>query len=564
MKKLLLFLFLFGQASIFGQALLKEVELNDQINQSTSIVEGKVVAKKSFWNKERNFIYTKNTIEIYKSFKNPTAKIIQIITPGGKVDEYSLTVSNSLELTIGDQGLFMLEPWIKENNASNINYQVFSSVQGFYKYDFKNDLISNPFKKIQGINNEPHLKLIDLNYLKHKDVKFSNSFKGVNSNKVSFSFSPSTVSAGTENEIVITGTGFTGSSTVEFKYASDGGATYISALASQINFISSTELRVQVPSDAGTGVIRVDGVESVDVLNISFAQLNKLESGNALITYLFDQSGTTGGYIWQMFTDFDTNTPAKEAFMRAFNTWICSSKVNWEIGSVTTNDSSVNDGENVIRFDNGSELPVGVLGRCLSWTYECGSPRVSTVIELDMIINDSTSWHFDTTPATGSDYDFESVVLHELGHGHQLAHVIDSNDVMYYGLSNGETRRTLSANDVAGSNFVFSRSSSSVCIWDAMTELECPTASLNSYLFSESIEIYPNPTTNKLLHIRNNSNHKITQIILNDIAGRKIKALPTNGSNDLIEVNLSSISKGIYYLKINSENVSTNKKLILN
>ena len=60
-------------------------------------------------------------------------------------------------------------------------------------------------------------------------------------------------------------------------------------------------------------------------------------------------------------------------------------------------------------------------------------------------------------PAAGQ-ADFETVALHELGHAHQLSHVIMLGAVMHYAVEGGSTARTLSANDTAAGNFITSRS----------------------------------------------------------------------------------------------------------
>src|SRR5207237_2007415 len=46
-------------------------------------------------------------------------------------------------------------------------------------------------------------------------------------------------------------------------------------------------------------------------------------------------------------------------------------------------------------------------------------------------------------------YDFQSVVSHELGHTLGLGHSADTNSVMFAALSTGQVRRDLTANDLA-------------------------------------------------------------------------------------------------------------------
>src|SRR3954470_9290841 len=76
-------------------AQLYKIELDEKINNSSLIIEGKVVSKKSFWNDAHTMIYTANIIEVYKSFKgNTTEKTVEIVTQGGSVGTDAISVSH--------------------------------------------------------------------------------------------------------------------------------------------------------------------------------------------------------------------------------------------------------------------------------------------------------------------------------------------------------------------------------------------------------------------------------------------------------------------------------------
>jgi hypothetical protein len=69
------------------------------------------------------------------------------------------------------------------------------------------------------------------------------------------------------------------------------------------------------------------------------------------------------------------------------------------------------------------------------------------------------TWNFGPGNPTTAQYDFESVALHEQGHGAQLTHIISSTGVMNFNISNGATRRTLdAATDLAAAQSVMSYS----------------------------------------------------------------------------------------------------------
>ncbi|MBK8701326.1 MAG: matrixin family metalloprotease [Saprospiraceae bacterium] len=78
-------------------------------------------------------------------------------------------------------------------------------------------------------------------------------------------------------------------------------------------------------------------------------------------------------------------------------------------------------------------------------------------IEFDDVLSAGT-WNFGPGNPTASQYDFESVVLHEMAHALLLGHVIDESKVMHRFITNGATRRLASADEIAAANAVRARS----------------------------------------------------------------------------------------------------------
>ncbi len=72
------------------------------------------------------------------------------------------------------------------------------------------------------------------------------------------------------------------------------------------------------------------------------------------------------------------------------------------------------------------------------------------------------------------------------------------------------------------------------------------------------IEVYPNPTDG-MLYIRSGST--INKVIVADMTGKVI--IDVNGGSDEVELDLSSNAKGIYVLKVVSENDSIVEKIVL-
>jgi hypothetical protein len=75
-----------------------------------------------------------------------------------------------------------------------------------------------------------------------------------------------------------------------------------------------------------------------------------------------------------------------------------------------------------------------------------------------------TTWNYATTAPAFAQYDFESVMLHELGHAHGLGHVIDAAKTMHYSISNGSSKRVLSVAEISGGNFKMAHSTATQCV----------------------------------------------------------------------------------------------------
>ncbi len=165
--------------------------------------------------------------------------------------------------------------------------------------------------------------------------------------------------------------------------------------------------------------------------------------------------------------------------------------MNWLIGSSTAINADANDGVNILRFDIGSELASGVLGQARSRYTGCGSGGVYSwyLNEIDVTFDDGANFSYGTAVPTFSQYDFYSVALHEMGHAHQLAHVIDNTKLMHYSLSNGARKRTISAAEITGASYMTTLSSTSACDKTAMATYTCSpvvTLSASSTAISET------------------------------------------------------------------------------
>lgn len=586
----LLFLLLHGNAQIS----LSEISLKEQIKNSTQVIEGKVLGKKSFWDTNHKMIYSVHTIEVYKVFKGEPVNTLEIITEGGFVGMEGITVSHGLELNEGDFGVFTLhDANISFNTTLKSTlkqFKVYSSMQGYYRYDLYLDEAVNIFKKVKGIKNSLYKLIFDItkkNYIemtplgsvinKKSNVTTKTSLVAVNN----ISFSPTTITAGAKSVLTINGTGFGNSmGTVGFRNADDGGNTFINALNTELLSWSDTQITVEVPSDAGSGNIRVTDSNGASAtssgnLTVSFSNLNVINnSGVAFPTQHYNDNGL-GGYTWEMESRFfnDSDHPgAKAAFLAAIDTWRCTTKINWSVNNTASQETTRETSGNLVAFDGGTlaELPAGVLG--ITYTQYAGRNCSSSgiiwfVTGFDIIFNKDVNWYFGNGTIQNGQFDFESVALHELGHAHQLGHVINQDDLMHFQTRSRTIYSNLHTNSIAGGNAVQVRSTTNqICGINPPAGLmvnysgTC-TLSHAEETWSNSIHIFPNPTKDRV-NILNESVVKLDKVILYDMSGRIIAEYPIL-NNDVNTINLSGVSKGIYFINILSKNTVITKKIIL-
>lgn len=577
----------FAQLS-FGQALMYEIPLNEQIPNSSQIIEGKVLSKASYWNETRTNIYTINTIEVYKVFKGQETQQIEVVTLGGTVGLQSEIITPSLDLQINSEGLFLLTEtstaFSTAEVSSNSKYKPYSSAQGFYKYNISDDLAANPYSVISNITSNLYGQVKSLTGVEpiivnefDVDSIILTEVAQRDSNAIT-SISPSSITAGTGSILTIIGSAFGSTEgTVSFKDSNDGGSTYYQALSSQIVSWSSSLILVEVPSRAGTGNVRVTTstgttFTSSNTLTIPYAITNV--SSDAITGILtayqaphINENGT-GGYTWQMNSSFATNTLANQSFTRAFDSWRCETGVNWEIAATSTSTNATTlDGTNIIRFAPQNEMPnAGVLGYCSYYASGCGINGNTSlqwfVAELDITFNSSINWEYGPGAPSGSEYDFETVAVHELGHGHQLGHVINTNAIMHWSIGPGVSNRILSTNDENAGAYVQNLSTSiNSCGQGSMTNYSC-SLGLQEELLATTIGVYPNPN-NGTFTLTKDASLNLERAIIRDIRGREISTIDLSNMATSQIIELNNTSKGMYLITIESAEASATKKIII-
>jgi len=121
--------------SAFAQ--LYEVSLNDKIEQSTLIVEGRVIESQCY-RADDGDLYTANKIELGSILKGGyREKFLTVTTWGGELDGETQTWTHLLTLDKGNYGLFFLEPTsVPSIQAADFpaSFDAYSGQQGFLAF----------------------------------------------------------------------------------------------------------------------------------------------------------------------------------------------------------------------------------------------------------------------------------------------------------------------------------------------------------------------------------------------------------------------------------------------
>jgi hypothetical protein len=561
------------------------VPLEAQVKHSNIIVEGKVLSISSYVDSTDGHIYTTNTIEVYKSFKGTPDALINITTRGGVVGLEAEIISSSTKLIVGDIGIFMV------NKIEN-KMEIYSASQGFYKYDLVDNTTTNYMLGKDDITNiidklKSHTKTdyIELSDFKLKDI---NQLHKIANQKAILSFDKSTVVGGVQEIITITGSDF-GELTgyVGFQYNGTHAESYVRAINSHILSWTDTEIKVEVPYSAGTGKIRVTKVDnngavvssyiSNDILTVTYSIINILYGGANGVNYdrptqLYNDNGVNGYTITPQ-EDFYAHDGAINSLIRAMDNWRCNIGVNWVLDSPSLVNEVVKDDVNIVRFDIGDELPFGSLGETISYYLGCTNSEgdiVWNLVEFDITLDDDSGWYFGTGD-TGIAWDFESVMLHELGHVIQLQHVRDEspyklngNDVMIYNIQVAEYQRVLHPNNILAGQAVMNKYTTnySCNISPMISDFSGCTLSDNNPMldYNKRVRIGKNPIQSELTII--SGDYKLESIIIYDIHGRIVKSKTFNVNSSRYLINVETLPNGIYVVLVKtSESMLTFKVL---
>ncbi len=87
---------------------------NTSITQRTEasdwVIEGKIIQSESRWNADNSFIYTSHLVVVSKLFKGEDIPdTLTMMTTGGEVDDYFISLAHRLPISTEQEGIFFLE-----------------------------------------------------------------------------------------------------------------------------------------------------------------------------------------------------------------------------------------------------------------------------------------------------------------------------------------------------------------------------------------------------------------------------------------------------------------------
>ena len=134
MKK---FILLFAVISIIPSVFATTVErlsLDDMVHKAHVIVHGRVLSSSTHWSSDHRLILTTTTIQVQETLKGQQARMIEVITIGGKVGDLTLVVPGMPSFEAGEDGVFFVE-----------NVGAFKTILGLGqgKFSVRNGEVSN-------------------------------------------------------------------------------------------------------------------------------------------------------------------------------------------------------------------------------------------------------------------------------------------------------------------------------------------------------------------------------------------------------------------------------------
>lgn len=416
---------------------------------------------------------------------------------------------------------------------------------------------------------------------------------------------PLTVNGGVGDTVTVSGITFgTAKGNIYLRNADDGGLTYAAIDTIDITLWSDTLIQFIMPSKIDTGETPGTGYLKLKTstgdtttfltskLTVFYSVYNYIEPGssnqqhkymNTPVDYLY-----TDGYIFRTDTSFSNHADRMACLKKAVHDWVCLTNINFQIGtdSIMPIPSGYNDGVNLISVGHlDINAYLAQTTQHLHFEPTCSGDGIEMVKGIDLIVNENyiNQMVFDTVSGnniTTGFYDLFEILIHELGHGSSMGHVINPTNVMWWQSSTGQTsanRRIRLYQDFPanyGGNYVVTQSqnaaiaSCGVQIMPLLYETNCATNQNAIQLIGNNesgLIVYPNPTSGDITISYDLNSHSNISISVFDILGREIYRNEfgklAEGKHE-INLDFNSFSSGLYMIRLSENEKYCYQKLI--
>lgn len=413
---------------------------------------------------------------------------------------------------------------------------------------------------------------------------------------------------GGRNEIfTISGSNFgavRGNGKVRFRNANKAGFPFLDGI-DNADYISwtNTEIKIKMPSStilngpynnpgSGAFIVKNDlGDSTVSVYNASFNPLvisysvdNKVYLGNKYKANLKNVNGL-GGYTVRLDTSISNHPDRKGCVIKAIKDWRCVSAANLVLGTDTAIATQTNDNVTTIAFT--ATLAPGTVAATFPQAGVCPAPSgtVVAISDFDTKVSRAFTYFYDTTGMAlpVGMYDFYEVVVHEIGHGLGLDHVIDTNQIMYYttrvanGVSlPGSSRRRLAIYTGDADGALYQVTSSATVLTGQCTgftkhqaiNTSCVNVGIDEAIKDKyNLSVYPNPTNGDMVYINFDSQTDTkANISVFDVTGRVLYSsdIKRASENEKYTLNLNGFASGLYFVNLRIDGQSITQKVIKN
>lgn len=348
---------------------------------------------------------------------------------------------------------------------------------------------------------------------------------------------------------------------------------------------SEQEIKVVIPHNNepvtginGSGQIKVitatETIISEQSLEICYNVTNENQQGPApdRIQDMSNENGQ-GGYTFFLGEDLDAIPNARENVQEAICYWNAYSGVNFVLSPDIIEDPiKANDGRNIIYL--GTELTPPLPGQSegTAETFQStdGFDQYKWVKDIDIVLNENMSFHYysGNSVPSASEFDFYSVIIHELGHGLSMHHAVfpdptNKSKIMHPFLGKGEVRRNIDGGcGGPGAAFVIDHSQGLSNLPNGLpnpglpmievTFNYCTTATDDLAEANFHIQASPNPFSNQLILQYEMPKSVDTQFEFFNLQGQLMyieKGRSQAGSNQILFENLD-LHRGVYIVQI--------------